>query len=144
MIALCVSLFLGFDHHLSAQNKDVSVNAGDLLQDTTAAIKIQSLPDQNPAFPGGDTAMTGYILRNIHYPTIEKEEGISGTVYISFVVEMDGRITNVKVLRGVSGGPGCDKEALRVVKMMPDWSPGKLNGQPVRTQINLPVIFKMQ
>ena len=74
--------------------------------------------------------------------TMAKNAGISGKVYITFVVEKDGSITDVKVLRGIGGG--CDEEAVRVVQSMPRWSPGKQRGKPVRVQYNLPVRFTLQ
>ena len=75
---------------------------------------------------------------------MEREAGISGTVYITFVVEKDGSITGVNKLRGVANGPGCDKEAMRVVKSMPNWKAGKQNGREVRVQFNLPIKFSLR
>jgi protein TonB len=103
-----------------------------------------TIVEQMPTFPGGEVEMMKYIQRNVQYPQVEKEAGISGTCYVTFVVEKDGNITDVKVLRGVSGGPGCDKEALRVVKSMPNWKPGKQNGREVRVQFNLPIKFTLK
>ncbi|MCC6837987.1 MAG: TonB family protein [Bacteroidia bacterium] len=103
-----------------------------------------TIVEQMPVFPGGDVEMMKYIQKNIQYPQVEKEAGISGTCYVTFVVEKDGNITDVKVLRGVSGGPGCDKEAMRVVKSMPNWKPGKQNGREVRVQFNLPIKFTLR
>ena len=100
-----------------------------------------TIVEQMPAFPGGELEMMKYIQKNVQYPQVEKEAGISGTCYVTFVVEKDGSITDVKVLRGVSGGTGCDKEAMRVVKSMPAWKAGKQNGREVRVQFNLPIKF---
>jgi protein TonB len=100
-----------------------------------------TIVEQMPTFPGGDAEMMKYIQKNVQYPQVEKEAGISGTCYVTFVVEKDGSISDVKVLRGVSGGPGCDKEAVRVVKSMPAWKAGKQNGREVRVQFNLPIKF---
>ncbi len=100
-----------------------------------------TIVEQMPAFPGGELEMMKYIQKNVQYPQVEKEAGISGTCYVTFVVEKNGSITDVKVLRGVSGGPGCDKEAQRVVKAMPAWKAGKQNGREVRVQFNLPIKF---
>ena len=97
-----------------------------------------------PTFPGGELEMMKYIQKNVQYPQMEKEAGISGTCYITFVVEKDGSITAVDKLRGVSGGPGCDKEAIRVIKSMPPWKPGKQNGRAVRVQFNLPIKFSLR
>ena len=83
-----------------------------------------------------------YLSKNIRYPEQAKKENIQGRVYVTFVVEKDGSITNAKVLRSIGGG--CDEEALRVVNAMPKWEPGKLQGTPVRVQFNLPIVFKLQ
>ena len=98
-----------------------------------------TIVEQMPVFPGGDNEMMKFIQKNIKYPQEEKEEGIQGTVYVTFVVDADGTLLDVKTLRGVSGGSGCDVEALRVVKMMPKWIAGKQNGRAVAVQVNLPI-----
>jgi periplasmic protein TonB len=103
-----------------------------------------AIVEQMPTFPGGEGEMMKYIQKNVQYPQVEKEAGISGTCYVTFVVEKDGSITDVKILRGVSGGPGCDREAIRVVKSMPAWKPGKQNGREVRVQFNLPIKFTLK
>jgi periplasmic protein TonB len=103
-----------------------------------------TIVEQMPTFPGGEAEMMKYIQKNVQYPQVEKEAGISGTCYVTFVVEKDGNITDVKVLRGVSGGPGCDREAVRVVKSMPNWKAGRQNGREVRVQFNLPIKFTLR
>jgi len=95
-----------------------------------------------PNFPGGETALHKYLAENIKYPQMAKESGIQGRVFVTFVVEREGSVTDVKVLRGIGGG--CDEEAVRVVKNMPKWTPGKQRGKPVRVQFNLPVKFTLQ
>ena len=94
-----------------------------------------------PQYPGGQIAMLKYIMENIKYPKQIMEEGIQGRVTVSFIVEKDGRVSNVRLLRSVQ--PSLDKEAIRVVKSMPKWTPGKHNGKPVRVRFNLPVMFKL-
>jgi len=94
-----------------------------------------------PQFPGGQIAMLKYIMENIKYPKQIMEEGIQGRVTVSFIVEKDGRVSNVRLLRSVQSA--LDKEAIRVVKSMPKWTPGKQNGKPVRVRFNLPVMFKL-
>jgi len=94
---------------------------------------------EQPEFPGGVEAMYKYLGKNIKYPTMEQEAGISGKVYVEFVVSQTGAITEVTLKRGVS--KGLDNEALRVVKAMPAWSPGKMNGKPVKVRYILPVNF---
>jgi protein TonB len=106
--------------------------------------QIFTVVEQQAQFPGGDAAMMKWISDRINqkgYPQMEKEAGISGTCYVTFVVERDGSITNIKLLRGVSGGPGYNKLAQDVVKEMPAWKPGKQNGHEVRVQFNLPIKF---
>ena len=94
-----------------------------------------------PQFPGGQIAMLKYIMENIKYPEQAMKEGIQGRVTVRFIVEKDGRVSNVRLLRSVQ--PALDKEAIRVVKSMPKWTPGKHNGKPVRVRFNLPVMFKL-
>ena len=95
-----------------------------------------------PQFPGGQIAMMKYIMENMKYPEQAMKEGIQGRVTVSFIVEKDGRVSNVRLLRSVQ--PLLDKEAIRVVKSMPKWSPGKQKGKPVRVRFNLPVMFKLK
>lgn len=95
-----------------------------------------------PEYPGGEEAMYQFIGQNIEYPRMAKENGICGRVFISFVVERDGSVTDVKILRGIGGG--CDEEAVRVIKKMPRWSPGKQRGKPVRVQYRMPIKFTLQ
>lgn len=95
-----------------------------------------------PQFPGGPDEMYKYISENLKYPVIDQEMGTQGRVTIQFVVSQTGEIKNVVVLRGVS--PNCDKEALRVVKSMPKWIPGKQNGNAVQVYFTLPISFKLK
>ncbi|MBR4389382.1 MAG: energy transducer TonB [Prevotella sp.] len=104
--------------------------------------KVFDVVEQQPAFPGGQGALLSWLSSNIHYPAVAEENGIQGRVVVSFVVEKDGSISNVQVVRGVD--PSLDKEAARVVKSMPKWTPGKQNGQAVRVKYNVPVTFKLQ
>lgn len=99
---------------------------------------------QMPTFPGGEAKMMEYLQQNLKYPQVEKENGISGTCYVTFVVEKDGSITGAKIIRAVPGGPGCDKAALKVVNSMPKWAVGKQNGREVRVQFNLPIKFTLK
>ena len=94
-----------------------------------------------PQFPGGQIAMLKYIMENIKYPEQAMKEGIQGRVAVRFIVEKDGSISDVKPVLSVH--PLLNKEAVRVVKSMPKWSPGKHNGKPVRVRFNLPVMFKL-
>ena len=95
--------------------------------------------DVFPEFPGGMDAWAKYIQRNLRYPAIAQEEGIQGKVFLSFVVEKDGSITDVKVIRGI--GYGCDDEAVRVIKKSPRWKAGMQNNLPVRVKYNMPISY---
>jgi len=94
-----------------------------------------------PTFHGN---LIKYLADSLKYPETERKANISGTVYITFVVEKDGSVTEVKVLRGAPNGSGLDAEAVRVVSAMPKWKPGRQNGSPVRVQFNLPIHFELK
>ena len=98
--------------------------------------------EDDPEFPGGKDSLYAFIERNLVYPQWAKDNKIEGKVYVSFTVETDGSISNVKVLRDIGGG--CGAEAIRVVMKMPKWKPGKQRGKPVRVQFNLPIEFKLK
>jgi periplasmic protein TonB len=100
---------------------------------------IFEIVEENPEFPGGNDAMMKFLRDNTRYPVIAREAGIQGTVFVTFVVERDGSVTNVSVIRGIGGG--CDEEAVRVVRSMPKWKPGKQRNQPVRVQYRMPIRF---
>ncbi len=104
--------------------------------------RIHTNVQEMPEFPGGEMIMYKYFSEAINYPDEAKEIGVQGRVFINFVVEPDGAVTNGKLLRGIGGG--CDEEAIRVVKSMPKWTPGKQNGIPVRVSFNLPIKFTLQ
>ncbi len=96
-----------------------------------------------PGFGGGDSnKFREYIAKNLRYPEVAAENGIQGRVFVQFVVEPDGRVSNVKVVRGVD--PALDKEAIRVVENSPKWKPGKQRGKPVRVSFTFPIIFVLQ
>jgi protein TonB len=97
---------------------------------------------ENPAtFPGGIGAFYSYVQKNMKYPSQAQRMGMEGRVFVEFVVDRDGRLSNVKVLRGI--GAGCDEEAMRVLKNSPSWNPGKQRGRPVRQRMVLPITFKL-
>jgi protein TonB len=103
---------------------------------------VFTIVEEMPSYPGGEVERNKFLATNIVYPQQATENGIQGTVYVSFVVDSKGNVTDVKILRGIGGG--CDEEALRVVKMMPKWHPGKQNGKQVRVLFNMPIYFKLQ
>ena len=104
--------------------------------------KVFDVVEQMPSFPGGPSALMEWLSNNVKYPVVAQENGVQGRVIVSFVVERDGSITDVKVVRGVD--PSLDKEASRVVRAMPRWIPGKQNGSAVRVKYNVPVAFRLQ
>lgn len=104
--------------------------------------QIFTIVEEMPTFPGGEAELFKYLAKNIKYPQMASDAGISGVVYVTFVVGKDGKITDVKVLRGIGGG--CDEEAVRVVKSMPAWKPGKQRGKAVTVQYNLPIRFTLR
>ena len=104
--------------------------------------KVFDVVEQMPSFPGGPSALFEYLSKNIKYPVVAEENGIQGRVIVTFVVEKDGSITDVRVVKSVD--PSLDKEAMRVVKSMPRWIPGKQNGSAVRVKYTVPVTFRLQ
>ena len=104
--------------------------------------KVFDIVEQQPLFPGGPAALMKYLSENTKYPVVARENGVQGRVTVQFVVEKDGSISDVHVLRGVD--PSLDKEAVRVVKSMPRWTPGKQNGITVRVNYRVPVLFRLQ
>lgn len=97
--------------------------------------------EQSPEFPGGEEARLKFISSNVKYPQVARELGVSGTVYVEFIVGRDGKISDAKVVRGIGGG--CDEEALRVVKMFPNWKPGKQRGKAVTVRFRMPIKFTL-
>jgi protein TonB len=104
--------------------------------------KVFDVVEQMPSFPGGPSALFEYLSKNIKYPVVAEENGVQGRVIVTFVVEKDGSITDVRVVKSVD--PSLDKEAQRVVKSMPRWIPGKQNGSAVRVKYTVPVTFRLQ
>jgi TonB family protein len=102
---------------------------------------VYTVVEDMPTYRGGDDARIKFLVSNIKYPEKARENGIQGTVYVSFVIDEVGTVTDVKVLRGI--GNGCDEEAMRVVRLMPRWNPGKQSGKPVKVQFNMPIKFTL-
>ena len=141
---------------LLAQNDDGTVSAlvAGLLPEELPQTSVSSPPveepeqepdviftvvEEQPRFPGGEEARVQYMVENLRYPEEARHFGLQGTVFVTFVVETDGSISNVRVLRGIGGG--CDEEAVRVISNMPKWAPGRQRGQNVRVQYNMPIRF---
>lgn len=137
-----VSLFFGFVVILySVSYAHTSSHIFYVVQ-TVDTNKIYTNVEKNPEFLGGEKALAKYLTNNVNYPLEAKEKNISGRVFVSFVVEKDGSITNATIQKGRD--PLLDAEALRVVKAMPKWHPAKNKGQVVRCQFVLPIVFVIQ
>lgn len=104
--------------------------------------KVFTAVEQMPMFPGGDAALMEYLSSNIHYPAEAAKKGIQGRIVVGFIVERDGSLSDVHVLRSVD--PALDREAIRVIKSMPKWQPGKQNGNTVRVKYQVPVLFRLK
>ena len=126
------------------QNTEVQEYIAPVVEEEESAEETQifMVVESMPEYPGGEAALYKYLAENIKYPQMAKESGIQGRVFVTFVVERNGSVTDVRVLRGIGGG--CDEEAIRVVQSMPQWTPGKQRGKSVRVQYNLPVKFTLQ
>ena len=98
--------------------------------------------EQMPQVPGGEKEMMKFIHNNLRYPSLAAENGIQGTVIVNFVVDHEGKITRIKVVRGIGGG--CDEEAMRVLSKMPNWSPGRQGGKPVLVSYTVPIKYVLQ
>jgi protein TonB len=121
---------------------EVAEYVNELPEEEYVEEEIFTIVEKMPAFPGGVEALFNYLGQNIEYPDMAKDARVEGKVYITFVVDRDGSIADVKVLRGIGGG--CDEEAIRVVKGMPKWEPGEQRGKSVRVQYNLPINFVLK
>jgi protein TonB len=110
--------------------------------DTAKTEDVFTVVEQMPAYPGGEKALNDFFAKNLKYPVLAKEQGIQGKVWLGFVVGKDGTISNVEVIRGIGGG--CDEEAIRVVKLMPKWTPGYQSGRPVIVKFRFPINFTLR
>lgn len=117
------------------------INAFAQQETTTTAEKVFDQVDEMPSFPGGKDAMMEFLSKNIKYPVVAEENGIQGRVLVKVVVKKDGTIDSPIVVKGVD--PSLNKEAIRVVKTMPKWIPGKQKGEPVNVSFTVPVTFRI-
>lgn len=111
-------------------------------EETREEGEIFMIVEEMPEFPGGTEALQKYLAQSVRYPVIAQENGIQGRVYIQFVINQNGEVTNATILRGVD--PSLDREALRVVEAMPKWKPGKQRNRPVRVSYTVPINFVLQ
>ncbi len=129
----------------SLDDNDAPIEIAPIIESTAEAVsdnEVFIIVEQMPEFPGGINAMRAFLAKNVKYPVVALENGVSGTVFISFVINQDGSIVDTKVLRGVDSA--LDKEAIRVVNSMPKWKPGKQGGRAVRVSYQVPISFVLQ
>ncbi len=124
--------------------EDTEIDFSDLAMDEEESedAPVFFIVEDMPEFPGGEEALRKYIAQSVKYPVIAQENGIQGRVYVSFVVNTKGKVTDVKIARGVD--PNLDKEAIRVVNAMPEWKPGKQRGKAVKVSYTVPINFVLQ
>lgn len=127
-----------FDEEAEVEFQEVEVEE-EVVEDTE---EVFIIVEQMPQFPGGDEALLKYLATSVKYPVIAQENGIQGRVFVSFVIDKNGEVTNVRVARPFD--PNLDKEAVRVVQSMPKWTPGKQRGKPVKVSYNVPINFVLQ
>lgn len=138
MAAIPLAMLLIF---ACARNTEIKneISEGQVIN--TGGMEVFTVVEQMPEFPGGEDAMFKFLKDNIKYPEEARKQGISGRVFVTFVIEADGEISNIEMLREIGGG--CDEEAMRVVSIMPKWEPGYQKGVAVRVQFNLPIKFTL-
>ena len=132
----------GADEIIIAPEAIAAPSKGTVVEAAPVEEKVFTIVEQQPAFPGGVAEMYKYLSKNMKYPPQASRANISGKVHLTFVVNTDGSIQDVQVVKGL--GFGCDEEAKRVVQSMPKWNPGKQSGRPVRVKFNLPVTFQLE
>lgn len=131
----------------SDPGEDVLFNPDDFVFQTKKTVKddveeIFVFVEFMPEFPGGDQALLKFLAKEVKYPVVAQENGIEGRVFVSFVIDETGSITDIHVIRGVD--PALDSEALRVIRNMPKWKPGKQGGKTVKVRYNVPISFELQ
>ncbi|MBN2805765.1 MAG: energy transducer TonB [Prolixibacteraceae bacterium] len=133
-----------FEFESTEADDKTLINAVPVIQEeeTEEESEVFIIVEDMPEFPGGELALRKWIGSNIKYPVIAAENGIQGKVYVTFVVDKDGSISNARIARGVD--PSLDQEALRVVNNLPKWKPGKQRGKPVRVSYTVPINFQLQ
>jgi protein TonB len=133
---MILAMIILTNKRIQAQNNNVDSNTV-----KKSSFTCYMIVEEIPSYPGGDEARIKFIQDNLQYPIVAKQNNIQGTVYVKFMVEANGTISDINILKGIGGG--CDEEALRVVKIMPKWLPGSQNGKPTKIYFNMPIIFKL-
>lgn len=146
----CVQCDVGFRYAIPADSlmdyevlADVDDEESLLVEHTSGNERIWEDVEECPEFPGGDRALSHYLQQNIRYPKVSRNAGTQGKVFVSFVINIDGSIQDVEILKS-SGDMYLDREAVRLVTCMPRWKPGRVNGLPVRVRYVQPVSFRLQ
>jgi len=137
-IGLCVVFMISIGSCMQAQ---AQIKSTDVPKTIDEANPVYAAVEQSAQFPGGVQAFAAYLGKSIQYPDEARTNKVQGKVFATFVVEKDGSLSDVKILRGI--GSGCDEEAVRVLKMSPQWEPGKQNNLPVRQQYTVPINFTL-
>jgi TonB family protein len=122
-----------------SENKTLNQQPAEMLETNNEALIKKA--DKMPEFPGGTQGLILYLQEHLHYPSSDKLRGIQGNLYISFIIEENGKISSVEILKGLGGE--CDSEAVKAVSSMPDWQPGIVDGKPVRVRFTLPITFQL-
>ena len=144
--ALVAGLIVAADGLASAQTALVEIPTPTQSEGGTAAPAAPAAPtiyftaEEMPAFPGGDAALVKFLSSKVQYPAAALDRGLSGKVHVSFTVDPAGHLHDPRVVRGL--GHGLDEEALRLVRLMPWWTPGKVHGQPVWVSVTMPIVFR--
>lgn len=133
---------LNLTEKLTEKLEEYVYEAPEIEEEDIQEAEVFKVVEEMPEFPGGTAKLLEYLQKNMRYPMKARESDIQGKVYVDFVVEPDGSISNVHVLRGIGGG--CDEEAIRLVNSMPKFKPGKQHGTPVRVRYMVPIVFKLQ
>lgn len=141
-VPLAIALLAMNNTTIRANVQKKVVKTTKTTKEADASNKVYEVVEQMPSFPGGDAAMMKYLAENIKYPVSAQKAKEQGRVVVQFIVEKDGVVTGVKTVRSVT--PVLDAEAVRVIKAMPKWTPGRQGGQPVRVKYNVPVSFRLQ
>jgi TonB family protein len=142
LVALILQSFKPIDSEIKeASPAEPQMLEQNLLQNVSVEDSLFTVVEEMPEYPGGSEAMMKFLIENIKYPEQARKDSIQGRVFVNFIIEVDGKVSNAKVLRGIGGG--CDEEAVRVVSLMPAWTPGKQRGKNVRVAFNLPIKFAL-
>ena len=120
----------------------ISAQVPDSVGNSVCLKEILVEPEIMPEYPGGTQALYSFLAKNIKYPKTAKKNNVEGTVYVKFVVDEDGSVINPVIVRGI--GAGCDEEVIRVIKKMPKWKPGEINGKKIAVYYTLPCKFSLK